>query len=110
MNSDPQIQMLVIPFTQYILPDNRRAIRRFAVPDPGGELAVVARDVTDRGARFECRVLRTGEVSLTITGDIYGDLFIQVVPSSEVDIAIIKLLGDAAKEIRDGRWSLDGVD
>jgi hypothetical protein len=53
-----------IPFTQYLLPDGRR------VPvsiDVEPDIQALAEELMSAGHRFECEMLRTGEVSFTVT-------------------------------------------
>ena len=64
-----------IPFTQYMRPDGR------AVPvsiNVSPDVATKARAIIARGLVFECEVLSTGQVSMTITDPKEGDLDIRV--------------------------------
>jgi hypothetical protein len=65
-----------IPFTQYMRPNGRAVPVSIAV-DP--EVAAIAQTIRARGLAFECEVLTTGQVSLTITDPEEGDLDIRVV-------------------------------
>ncbi len=53
-----------IPFTQFLLPDGRQ--RPVMWECTSHEQEVKARALMDAGARFECEVLQTGAVSLTV--------------------------------------------
>lgn len=53
---------MAIPFTQYILPDGRK--REEAIERPA-EIEALADKFIKAGGRYECEILRTGEVSLT---------------------------------------------
>lgn len=70
--------MPLIPFTQYLLPDGRQMPVVIEVSD---EAHAAAMKLIDTGLEFECEVLRTGDVSLTITDPAEGDLDIAVVPN-----------------------------
>jgi hypothetical protein len=80
-----------IPFTQYLLPDGRTRPTAFDAPD---DVAARARAIIAAGHRFECEVLTTGEVSLTIHDVENGeDLAIEVVPNGpEVPEAVVRLV------------------
>ncbi len=52
-----------IPFTQYLMPDGRKRPMFF---DTTPELYADAKQVIDKGYRFEAEILSTGEVSLTV--------------------------------------------
>lgn len=67
--------MQSIPFTQYLLPDGRKRPVEIEVADDVGE---IARGLINQGLLFECEVLTTGHVSLTITDPEDGDLDIRV--------------------------------
>lgn len=86
--------MAAIEFTQYIMPYGRPQPVSIDRPD---EIAAKAKAITDEGYRFECEVLSTGEVSLTVCDD-DGDLDIEVVPNGPsvpeaVDRLITRFLG-----------------
>lgn len=66
---------MAIEFTQYLLPDGRRTTSEI---ERGAEVEAKAREIIDAGYRFECEVLRTGHVSLTIAD-----------PREEEDVAIV---------------------
>lgn len=68
----------LIPFTQYLLPSGKR---REVTIEVAPEVAAKARAIIARGLCFECELLRTGEVSLTITDPEGGDLDIRVRPN-----------------------------
>jgi|SRR3989304_1089239 len=57
--------MVLIPFTQYMLPNGRREAVTIDRPE---YIANKALRIIDAGYSFECEVLTTGEVSVTITG------------------------------------------
>lgn len=64
-----------IEFTQYMLPHGRRQPAWIEVaPD----VAEKARSLVKQGLCFECEILTTGQVSLTITDPENGDLDIRV--------------------------------
>lgn len=67
-----------VPFTQYLRPNGRAVPVKIEVAD---DAALKARKIIDFGLEFECEVLSTGEVSLTITDPEDGDLDIEVVPN-----------------------------
>lgn len=67
--------MASIPFTQFSLPKGeRRAISIMVAP----AAAAKAQTIIAAGFTFECEVLRSGNVSLTITHPEKGDLAIRV--------------------------------
>lgn len=70
--------MQTIPFTQYIRPHGRAVPVSIEVAD---DIAAKAQTIMSRGLCFECEVLNTGEVSLTITDPEEGDLDIRVLPN-----------------------------
>lgn len=70
--------MITVPFTQYIMPDGR--VRTVSI-EVSGDLSTKVKDILDAGLTFECEVLTTGQVSMTITSHLYGDLDIRVVPN-----------------------------
>jgi len=72
--ANPNELQFDIPFTQYLLPDGRTRRATFSVI---GKTAVDAKAVLDKGLRFECEILTTSEVSLTVFD-----------PETEEDIAI----------------------
>jgi len=51
-----------IPFTQYLLPNGRKSYQLIDRPE---DIEDIARRFIASGGRYECEVLRTGEVSLT---------------------------------------------
>lgn len=82
----------MIPFTQYLLPDGRKKSVSIERPD---EIETRARRLIDAGYRFECEVLTTGDISLTVV-DPYdeGDIAIEVVSNGpEVPVAVDRLVG-----------------
>lgn len=64
-----------VSFTQYLRPDGRRADVSIAVSPA---IAERARKIAARGLAFECEVLMTGQISLTVTDPEEGDLDIRV--------------------------------
>lgn len=68
----------MIPFTQYLLPDGRKKSTFIGVHM---DVADRARSIAAKGLAFECELLTTGQVSLTITDPEKGDLDIRVVPN-----------------------------
>ena len=65
----------IIPFTQFVAPNGLRRPVTIQVSD---EVAGKARMIIRRGFVFECEVLMSGEVSLTITDPEEGDADIQM--------------------------------
>ena len=65
-----------IPFTQFIPPHGKRRETSFEVSPAIHEKAM---RLIAYGLRFECEILSTGEVSLTLTDPVEGDLDIRVV-------------------------------
>lgn len=81
---------MAIPFTQFLRPDGRPTD---VTIERGAEVEAKAQAIIARGLRFECEVLRTGHVSLTITDDERGDLAIQLCANSEaVPAAVDRLI------------------
>lgn len=67
-----------IPFTQFVPPHGKRRETSIEVSPAIHEKAM--RLIAD-GLSFECEILSTGEVSITITDSEEGDLDIRVVPN-----------------------------
>jgi hypothetical protein len=79
-----------IKFTQFLMPDGRQSPVTIARPTPIADLADA---IAARGFRFECEMLPTREISLTITNDDDGDVAIEVVPNGpEVPQAIDRMI------------------
>ncbi len=79
-----------IPFTQYILPHGRKQAISI---NCRANIEEKAKRIIEKGYCFECEVLTTGEVSLTITNDEDGDIAIEIVPNSlAVPIAVEALI------------------
>lgn len=73
------MQTAEIPFTQYVLPDGRRRQTSIEV---AADVAEKAGSIISRGLRFECEVLSTGHVSLTIFDpEEEDDVAIEVLPN-----------------------------
>lgn len=53
-----------IPFLQYVRPNGKRVAQVY--PTPNSMLAYMAKDIIGCGMRFECEVLVTGRVSVTV--------------------------------------------
>lgn len=68
-NNAADAPFVAIPFTQYLKPNGRRADVSIERP---AHIASMADRIMERGYRFECEVLTTGQVSLTIA-DYEGD-------------------------------------
>ena len=83
-----------IPFTQYLLPDGRR--KQTGIERPAA-VAAKAEELIKRGFRFECEVLTTGHVSLTVADpDEEIDIAIEVVCNGpEVPLAVDRLVEQA---------------
>ncbi len=88
--------MISIPFTQYILPDGRKVSTTIHCH---ANVEEKAKQIIDRGFRFECEILTTGEVSLTITNDEDGDVAIKIVPNSP---AVRSAVESLIKEFQEG--------
>lgn len=81
--------MAEIPFTQFVAPHGRRVEVRIDRPE---DVSTKAEKIIALGYRFECEVLTTCEVSLTIAGD-KGDEDIEVVSNGpEVPLAVDRLI------------------
>lgn len=70
--------MGTIPFTQYMMPNGRKVPVSIEVAD---DVYATATKLIDAGLCFECEVLTTGQVSMTITDPEEGDLDIRVRPN-----------------------------
>lgn len=68
-NNTADAPYVAIPFTQYLKPGGRRADVSIERP---AHIASMADRIMERGYRFECEVLSTGQVSLTVA-DYEGD-------------------------------------
>lgn len=68
----------IVPFTQFMLPHGRQVEVSIEV---AADAADKAGTIIARGFRFECEVLRTEQVSLTITDPKEGDADIRIVPN-----------------------------
>ena len=78
-----------ISFTQYVLPNGAQKTVKISRP---AEIADLADAIMKRGYRFECELLTTSEVSLTITNK-DGDADMEVVPNgAEVPVAIDRMI------------------
>jgi len=88
---------LEIPFTQYLRPDGHKRQASFSVF--GATVCAKATELLVYGWKFECEVLTTGKVSLTVNdGD--EDRAIQVVTNGPtVPKAVNDLVMDAYKEM-----------
>lgn len=81
--------MSEIPFTQYMAPNGRKQDVRINRPE---EVSTKAEAIIAAGFRFECEVLTTCEVSLSIAGD-DGDEDIEVVSNGpDVPNAVDRLI------------------
>ncbi len=79
-----------IPFTQYILPYGRKEAVSIHCR---ANIEEKAKHIIKNGYRFECEILTTGKVSLTITNDEDGDVAIEIAPDSlAVPIAVETLI------------------
>lgn len=56
-----------IPFTQYLMPDGRKASVRIDRP---AEIEAKAQQIIGQGYRFEIEMLQTGDVSMEIVKDV----------------------------------------
>lgn len=70
--------MSAIPFTQFVPPHGKRRQTSIEVADDVHEKAMAL--IAD-GLTFECEVLSTGDVSMTITDPENGDLDIRIRPN-----------------------------
>lgn len=77
-----------IPFTQFILPNGRRKEVLIDRPQPIYDKAML---IINAGYRFECEILMSGTVSLTITtdDDDIGDVAIKLCPNNIAVLASI---------------------
>lgn len=66
MSTQAVATQVAIPFTQFMRPDGRPVEVSIERPD---HVAAKAKSIIDRGYRFECEHLTTGEVSLTVAGE-----------------------------------------
>lgn len=84
---------MAIPFTQYLLPNGRRAPTEI---ERGPEVEAKAREIIAAGYCFECELLTTGHVSLTIADPLeQEDVAIEVVPNGPgLGEAVDKLVSD----------------
>ena len=81
---------MTIPFTQYLRPNGLKVPMFIHCR---ANVEEKAHQIIKNGYHFECEVLTTGEVSLTITNDEDGDVAIKVVPNGpEVPIAVESLI------------------
>lgn len=81
--------MAEIPFKQFMQPDGRSADVRINRPD---DISAKAEKIIALGYRFECEVLATCEISLTISGN-DGDEDIEVVSNGpEVPLAVDRMI------------------
>lgn len=88
-NNTDDAPFAAIPFTQYLKPNGRRADVSIERP---AHIASMADRIFDRGYRFECEVLSTGQVSLTIA-DYEGDHDIELCNNGiEVPAAVDRLV------------------
>lgn len=83
--------MQSIPFTQYLMPDGKKAEVTIDRPD---DIAAKAREIIARGFRFECEMLSDRKsISLTITDPDEGDLDIEVVQNGpDVPLAVDRMV------------------
>ena len=61
---------MAVEFTQYCLPNGRRMKQRFHCAP---EIEAIAARFIASGGRYECEVLRTGEISLTAVKEVNGE-------------------------------------
>ena len=62
-------------------------------------IADLADQIVARGYRFECEMLPTHEISLTITNDKKGDVAIEIVPNGpEVPVAVDRMIEEFAQQ------------
>jgi len=95
---------MAIPFTQYLLPDGRTTEVTINRPEA---VEKQARVVSEHGWRFECELLTTGDVSLTVFDPTKGeDVAIELVPNGPlVPPAVDRLVGQAVKLVHDAQSS-----
>jgi hypothetical protein len=85
-----------IKFTQFLMPDGRPTP---VLIDRPVHIADLADKIVERGYRFECEMLPTREVSLTITND-EADAAIEIVPNGpEVPTAIDRMIEQFAASL-----------
>lgn len=89
--------MAEIPFTQYMRPDGRPMQTSIVVRR---DIYEKAKDIINQGNVFECEVLTTGQISLTITDPEEGDIAIRVVSNGpEVVQAVYSLVEEFHKTL-----------
>lgn len=88
--------MKLIPFTQYLRPSGQP--RGISVERPDGT-ANKARRLIDAGYAFECEVLTTGDVSLSVS-DGESDIVGEIVPNGpEIPQAVDRLVDKATERV-----------
>ena len=65
----------MIPFTQYMTPNGRKEPVEI---NRSEEVEAKAHQIIASGFRFEIEILRTGQISMTITNDEDGDVAIEI--------------------------------
>lgn len=81
--------MIEIPFTQYLRPDGRKVDVSIEVSD---EVGTKAHAIIAAGYRFECEILTTGQVSVTITDD-EADHAIEIVMNGpDIPVTVERLI------------------
>lgn len=90
-----------ISFTQYLLPHGRRSPIAINVePD----IQALAEELMSAGHRFECEILRTGDVSFTVTAKEKDepDIAIEVCPNGpQVPLAVDNLVKKAHAKMKE---------
>jgi hypothetical protein len=86
----------LVPFTQYLRPNGRKASVGIERPD---DIADKADEIIAKGFRFECEELTTGHVSFTVADD-DGDVGIEICWNGvDVPTAVDKLINRVHKEL-----------
>jgi hypothetical protein len=100
---------LAIPFTQFLRPHGRQMATWIERPEP---VALKATHILQAGFRFECEVLTTGLISLTIS-DAEADYACEVVTNTEevpaaVDRLILEFDPATARSDPEGECAQEG--
>jgi hypothetical protein len=100
---------LAIPFTQFLRPNGAQRAAWIERPEP---VALAGMRILQAGFRFECEVLGSGLISLTIS-DAEGDYACEVVTNTEevpaaVDRLILEFDPATARSDPEGEYSQEG--
>lgn len=88
-----------IPFTQFMLPDGHR--KRVEIDRPE-HIEAIAHDLISQGVRFECEMLRTGEVSFEALDSDDNSLAMEVCGNGpQVLEAVDRLVSEATARLKE---------